>query len=164
MQLRKMTEVEQRMTDDLEWAEHAPEVQENPDHYGKSVVVYNKQILAVGKDSQALLEQAAMASRPWECRNGYHDSDGLGAGERSEFALFPLAKKRSRGMSWPIREGRLPSHGFWFLFVDGEARLCVSEDGKLWDRDCNEADLVPAYAQRRRIWPLVTETAASVLP
>jgi hypothetical protein len=54
-----MTEVEQRMTDDLDWAEHAPEVQENPDHFGKSVVVYNKQILAVGKDSQALLEQAA---------------------------------------------------------------------------------------------------------
>ena len=59
MQLRKMTEVEQRMTDDLDWAEHAPEVQENPEHYGKSVVVYNKQILAVGKDSPALLEQAA---------------------------------------------------------------------------------------------------------
>ena len=112
----------------------------------------------------ALLEQAAMASRPWECRNGYHDSEGLGAGDRSDFALFPLAKKRLRGMSWPTRVGRQRSHGFWFLFVDGEPRLCVSEDGKLWDRDCNEADLVPAYAQRRRIWPLVTETAASVLP
>jgi hypothetical protein len=59
MQLRKMTEVEQRMTDDLDWAEHAPEVQENPEHYGKFVVVYNKRILAVGKDSQALVEEAA---------------------------------------------------------------------------------------------------------
>ena len=59
MQTRMMTEVEQRMTADLDWAEHAPEVQENPDHYGKSVVVYNKRILAVGKDSQALLEGAA---------------------------------------------------------------------------------------------------------
>ena len=67
MQLRKMTEVEQRMTEDLDWAEHAPEVQDNPDHYGKFVVVYNKQILAVGKDSQALLEQAAeKAGVPWE--------------------------------------------------------------------------------------------------
>ena len=57
MQLRKMTELEQRMTDDLDWAEHAPEVQENPEHFGKFVVVYNKQILAVGKDSLALVEQ-----------------------------------------------------------------------------------------------------------
>jgi hypothetical protein len=67
MPLRKMTEVEQRMTDDLDWAEHAPEVQENPEHYGKSVVVYNKKILAVGKDSQALVEQAAeQAGVPWQ--------------------------------------------------------------------------------------------------
>jgi hypothetical protein len=67
MQLRKMTEVEQRMTDDLDWAEHAPEVQENPEHYGKFVVVYNKRILAVGKDSQALVEQAAeQAGVPWK--------------------------------------------------------------------------------------------------
>ena len=67
MQLRKMTEVEQRMTDDLDWAEHAPEVQENPEHYGKFVVVYNKHILAVGSDSQALVQQAAeQVGVPWQ--------------------------------------------------------------------------------------------------
>jgi hypothetical protein len=67
MQLRKMTQVEQRMTDDLEWARHAPEVQDNRDHYGKSVVVYNKQIVAVGKDSQALREVAAeQVGVPWQ--------------------------------------------------------------------------------------------------
>jgi hypothetical protein len=54
-----MSEVLQRMTADLDWAEHAPEVQENPEHYGKFVVVYNQRILAVGKDSQALLEEVA---------------------------------------------------------------------------------------------------------
>jgi hypothetical protein len=32
MQLRKLNELEQRMTDDLDWAEHAAEVQENPDY------------------------------------------------------------------------------------------------------------------------------------
>jgi len=67
MQTRLMTEVEQRMTADLKWAEHAPEVQENPDHYGKFVVVFNKRILAVGKDSQALLEEAAeKEGLPWQ--------------------------------------------------------------------------------------------------
>jgi hypothetical protein len=59
MQLRKLTELEQRMTEDLIWAEHAPEVQENPERYGKFVVVYNKQILAVGGDRPAFVEQAA---------------------------------------------------------------------------------------------------------
>jgi hypothetical protein len=54
-----MTEVEHRMTDDLDWAEHAPEVQEDPEHYGKFVVVYNKRIIAVGEDRQALVEDAA---------------------------------------------------------------------------------------------------------
>jgi hypothetical protein len=67
MALRKMTELEQRMTDDLDWAEHAPEVQENPEHYGKTVVVYNKRILAVGKDCRALRDQAVeKAGVPWQ--------------------------------------------------------------------------------------------------
>jgi hypothetical protein len=67
MLLRKLTELEQRMTDDLIWAEHAPEVQENPEHYGRFVVVYNKQILGVGTDSQALVEQAAeRVGVPWQ--------------------------------------------------------------------------------------------------
>lgn len=112
----------------------------------------------------ALLEQAALASRSWECHNGYLCGDGIGAGERAEFDLFPLAKKRLRASPRPDHDGRVPANAFWFLFVDGEPKLCLSEEGKVWDRDFNEADLVPAYAQRHRIWPLVTETAASVLP
>jgi hypothetical protein len=59
METRPMTELEQRMMDDLVWAEHAPEVQENPEHYGKFVVIYNKQILAVGGNRPGLVEEAA---------------------------------------------------------------------------------------------------------
>ena len=67
MQLREMSELEQRMTDDSDWAEHAPEVQQNPEHYGKFVVVYNKRILAAGTDRQALLEDAArQVGVPWQ--------------------------------------------------------------------------------------------------
>jgi hypothetical protein len=67
MQLRKMSELEQRMTHDLDWAEQAPEVQQNPDHYGKFLVVYNQRILAVGTDRQALVEQAAeYVGVPWQ--------------------------------------------------------------------------------------------------
>ena len=67
MQTIVMSKELQRMTADLDWAEHAPEVQENPEHYGKFVIVYNKRILGVGKDSQALLDEAAeKAGVPWD--------------------------------------------------------------------------------------------------
>src|SRR5205807_8381760 len=67
MQLRKMSELEQRMTDDLNWSESAPEVQQNPEHHGKFVVVYNKRILGVGTDRQALVEEAAKRlGVPWQ--------------------------------------------------------------------------------------------------
>ncbi len=59
MPRRKMTELEQRMTDDLNWAEHAIELQGNPEHYGKFVVVFNKRVLAVGDDRTTLVERAA---------------------------------------------------------------------------------------------------------
>jgi hypothetical protein len=67
MQLRPMSDLEQRMTADHDWAEHAPEVQQNPDHQGKFVVVYNQRIVAVGTDRQALVEQAAeQVGVPWQ--------------------------------------------------------------------------------------------------
>jgi hypothetical protein len=66
METREMTDLQQRMLDDLDWARRAPEVQGNPEHYGKTIVVYDRRILAVGKDSPALLEEAAKkAGVPW---------------------------------------------------------------------------------------------------
>jgi hypothetical protein len=56
MELYKLNEIEQQMSDDLDWAEEAPEVQQ---HHGKLVVVYKKQVLAVGTDQDALLREAA---------------------------------------------------------------------------------------------------------
>jgi hypothetical protein len=44
------------MTDDLAWAQASPEVGK---HAGKFVVVYQKRVLAVGADREALLEKAA---------------------------------------------------------------------------------------------------------
>ncbi len=59
MQLRQMTQVEQQMTDDFNWAQHAAEVQHNPEHFGKLVVIHHQRILAVGRDRQAMVAQAA---------------------------------------------------------------------------------------------------------
>lgn len=51
-----LNEIEQRLADDLDWAETAPEVQEQE---GKLVVVRNKRVVAIGSDRDALLAQAA---------------------------------------------------------------------------------------------------------
>jgi hypothetical protein len=42
-------------------------VQQNPEHHGKFVVVYNRRILAVGGERQALVELAAKeVGVPWQ--------------------------------------------------------------------------------------------------
>jgi hypothetical protein len=55
----EMSEHEQRMSADFVWAREAAEVQQNPEHFGKLVAVYNKRVVGVGRDRQALVEQAA---------------------------------------------------------------------------------------------------------
>jgi hypothetical protein len=59
MTIREMTEHEQRMSEDFAWAESAAEVQQNPEHFGKLVAVYNKRVVGVGRDRQALVDRAA---------------------------------------------------------------------------------------------------------
>ncbi len=67
MQLRKMSEIEQQKTADLDWADQAPEVQQNPDHYGKFVVVYQRRVLGYGTDRTALVQQIAEREQiPWQ--------------------------------------------------------------------------------------------------
>ena len=53
---RPMSEIEQRMYEDLAWSRTAPEVQQ---HAGMLVAIYNKQVLAVGLDQDILLAEAA---------------------------------------------------------------------------------------------------------
>jgi hypothetical protein len=56
MDVLKLTEVEQRMSEDMDWALTAPEVQE---HQGKLVAVYQKRVVGVGTDRMALVREAA---------------------------------------------------------------------------------------------------------
>lgn len=53
------TEQQQRMSEDFAWAENAAEVQQNPEHFGQLVAVYNKRVVGAGRDRHALIEQAA---------------------------------------------------------------------------------------------------------
>ncbi len=62
---RPMTPLEKRMSEDLDWAAQAPEVQQ---HLGKVVVIRNKRVILVGDHRDNLLEQAAALEQcpPWE--------------------------------------------------------------------------------------------------
>ena len=49
------------------WAASAPDVQQNPDHYGKFVVVHKKGVLGFGSDRQALVQELAEREQiPWQ--------------------------------------------------------------------------------------------------
>lgn len=55
------------MTADFDGAQHAPEVQRNPGHDRKFVVMHNRHILAVDRERQALVERAAKeAGLAWQ--------------------------------------------------------------------------------------------------
>lgn len=56
MELYKMNELEQQMSDDMDWALTAPEVQQ---HAGKFVAVYQKRVVGVGLDRMAMVKEAA---------------------------------------------------------------------------------------------------------
>lgn len=59
MTMGEMSELDRRMSADFVWAEDAAEVQQNPEHFGKLVAVYNKRVVGFGRDRQALIAQAA---------------------------------------------------------------------------------------------------------
>jgi hypothetical protein len=56
MELYKLNEAEGQMSEDLQWALTAPEVQQ---HHGKLVAVYKRRVVGVGTDRMALALQAA---------------------------------------------------------------------------------------------------------
>jgi hypothetical protein len=56
MDVLKLNDIEQRMSDDVNWALTAPEVQQ---HHGQLVAVYQKRVVGVGLDRMALVRQAA---------------------------------------------------------------------------------------------------------
>ena len=56
MERLKLNEIEQRMSDDLQWALTAPEVQQ---HQGKLVGDYRQRVVGVGTDRMAMVRKAA---------------------------------------------------------------------------------------------------------
>lgn len=67
MKTAGQSDSEIRLADDFEWARSAAEVQQEPRHFGKLVAVHNRQVLAVGRQRQSVIaEAAAKAHAPAE--------------------------------------------------------------------------------------------------
>lgn len=56
----RLSALEQQVSDEVDWAQTAPEVQQ---HEGHLVVVHRKRVVAVGTDRNALVAQAAALER-----------------------------------------------------------------------------------------------------
>ncbi len=109
----------------------------------------------------AFLAHATFGRDRWRCLNGMCDTSGYGTGVRDEyFEAIPQAQNALD----ILRPDKLrcfePSYHFWFLLRNDEPRLCLSLDGRLWDRQGNEWDLMKEYGrQGRNIWRLVVHTS-----
>lgn len=100
----------------------------------------------------------------WECRNGFCDTSGYGGGKREAwFNPFP-----GIGVAQPPKrlvDGRLDSACcYWFLLRNSKPILCIDTDGRLYKLNGDVHDLVAIYANYKRIWPVITETALDLLP
>ena len=100
----------------------------------------------------------------WECRNGYCDTSGFGAGKRVEwFEKFPgLQNNEDLRHSEPFI-GEY-AYNFWFLLQDDEPKLCLDTAGMAYRLDGKSHDLTDLYAQYRRIWPMIFRVAGDLLP
>jgi len=56
MTIRRMTEVERQMYEDLLWAQSDPELEKQ--YYGECIVVWKKQVVAHGRSQDEALRQA----------------------------------------------------------------------------------------------------------
>jgi hypothetical protein len=56
MQFLQLSDIEKQLSDDLQWALRAPEVRQ---HAGKFVAIYQKCIVGVGTNRDALVAEAA---------------------------------------------------------------------------------------------------------
>jgi hypothetical protein len=53
----RLNALEQQLSNDMDWAQTAPEVQK---HQGQYVIVHHKRVIAAGSDRRALLAKAAL--------------------------------------------------------------------------------------------------------
>jgi len=92
------------------------------------------------------------SSAPYEC-----------GGVKNDFDSFPGAKERLRVN---IKSDVLnqPAYRFWFLKRNKDPLICMETTGTLWMKNGKAFDLMGMYNKEKRIWPLIIQTAGSLLP
>lgn len=100
----------------------------------------------------------------WECRNGFQDTSGYGDGKlESWFNRFPGIETRQPPKR--LADGKLDvAYSYWFLVNNEEPVLCLDTDGRVYTLGGDLHDLVAIYAKRKRLWPVIAETAIALLP
>ena len=100
----------------------------------------------------------------WECRNGFCDTSGYGGGKQETwFNSFPSIEAEQPPKR--LADGRLDAaYCYWFFLKISEPVLCIDTSGRLYKLNGDVHHLVSSYAEHKRIWPLITETALDLLP
>lgn len=109
----------------------------------------------------AFLAHTTFGRDRWRFLNGMCDTSGYGTGSREEYFAAISKTQKALGEVRPdnLRCFDAPYH-FWFLLRNGEPRLCLSLDGRLWDCRSTEWDLMEEYTRLdRNLWRLVVQTA-----
>lgn len=101
----------------------------------------------------------------WQCRSGYNDSSGWDGCHTREhlFEPFEEASERLRVAD----DGDLfnhPPYRFWFLMKEDEPLLCFDTTGIIWNRAGKKLDSFQAYRKEKKLWPVIMQIAADILP
>ncbi len=112
----------------------------------------------------AFLSHSVHGKHQWNCVNGTFDSSGpIGSSwQGSMYAAFSGAVPARGAYHGDYCPRFSADSHFWFLCQDGEPRLCLATDGRLFDRQGNICHLLPLYKELgRNIWRVVIQTAAA---
>jgi hypothetical protein len=100
----------------------------------------------------------------WECRNGYCETSGYGCGKRAAW-FNSFAGIRSSQPPKELTGGKLhAAYGYWFVLKNTEPVLSIDTAGRLYTLSGEVHDLAAIYAEHKRMWPVIAETAITLLP
>jgi hypothetical protein len=100
----------------------------------------------------------------WECRNGCCDTSGYGGGKQQ--AWFDCFSGISAAQPpKALADGRFDvAYSYWFLLKNAEPVLCFDTGGRLYKPNGEVLELAASYANHKRVWSVIADTALELLP
>ena len=113
-----------------------------------------------------LLRLMFLGKRSADCRMGYEDSSGCtpaSAVREAWFQCFPQAAEYMRTV--PEHDGLHPAYRFWFIALDEEPVLCLSDDGVMYKKNGDVICLNEGYKNAgRKLVPMLVNVVPELLP